>query len=107
MLDAVYSGTKVHVNSLCSMMHFLPIFILLVLTLDVDAWPTSPQKTCIVKASGTNETDDAPAIRSAFKECRHSSKIIFRPTTYYVNSVLNISGLEDVDVEIQGKLLVR
>ena len=63
--------------------------------------------TCVVKASGTNKTDDAPAIRSAFEECGRGGSIVFSPnTTYYVNSVLNISGLEDVDIDIQGKLLV-
>ncbi|KAJ4298925.1 hypothetical protein N0V90_004168 [Kalmusia sp. IMI 367209] len=62
-------------------------------------------KTCTVAASGTNKTDDAPAIRSAFLECGRGGKIVFKSTTYYVNSVLNISGLDDVDVDIQGKLL--
>lgn len=64
------------------------------------------RKTCTVKASGSNATDDAPAIRAAFKECGQHGLVIFSPTTYYVNSVLNISGLNDVDVDIQGQLLV-
>ncbi|KAF3036395.1 hypothetical protein E8E11_003947 [Didymella keratinophila] len=63
------------------------------------------RKTCAVKASGTNKTDDAPAIRAAFKECGRHGKIVFEPATYYVNSVLNITGLEDVDIDIQGELL--
>ncbi|KAF2849594.1 glycoside hydrolase family 28 protein [Plenodomus tracheiphilus IPT5] len=62
-------------------------------------------KTCIVKPSGTNKTDDAPAIRAAFKECRQHSKIVFEPTTYFINSILNISNLQDVDIDIQGQLL--
>lgn len=62
--------------------------------------------TCTVPASGTNLTDDAPAIRAAFKECKEHSKIIFSPTTYFINSKLDIRGLEDVDIDIQGELLV-
>ena len=64
------------------------------------------RKTCTVKSSGTNQTDDAPAIRTAFKECGQHSKIVFAPTTYYVNSALDIRGLEDVDIDVQGELLV-
>ena len=64
------------------------------------------QQTCVVEASGTNKTDDAPAIREAFERCGHGGKVVFKPTTYYVNSVLDISGLKDVDVDLQGKLLV-
>lgn len=70
------------------------------------ASPTQNRKTCTIKASGTNRTDDAPAIRAAFKECGHRGMIVFEPTTYYVNSVLNITDLEDVDIDIQGELLV-
>ncbi len=65
------------------------------------------RKTCTVKASGTNRTDDAPAIRTSFEECGQHGKVVFEPLTYYVNSVLNISGLEDVDIDIQGELLVH
>lgn len=64
------------------------------------------RKTCTIQASGTNKTDDAPAIRAAFKECGRHGKIVFEPTTYYVNSVLNITDLEDVDIDVQGELLV-
>ena len=70
------------------------------------ASPTQGRKTCTIKASGTNQTDDAPAIRAAFKECGRHGKIVFEPTTYHVNSVLNIVDLEDVDVDVQGQLLV-
>ncbi|KAL4925422.1 pectin lyase fold/virulence factor [Aspergillus undulatus] len=65
----------------------------------------SPQKTCIVPASGTNETDDAPAIISAFKRCGRGGRVVFEPTTYYVNSVMNTSWLDDVDIELHGNLL--
>ncbi len=67
---------------------------------------TQGRKTCTVKASGTNQTDDVPAIRAAFKQCGRHGKIVFQPTTYYVNSILNITDLEDVDIDVQGELLV-
>jgi hypothetical protein len=63
-------------------------------------------KLCRVPASGTNVTDDAPAIRSAFAKCNHGGKVVFNAPTYYVNSVLNITGLDNIDVDVQGKLLV-
>ncbi|KAJ4313689.1 hypothetical protein N0V94_006806 [Neodidymelliopsis sp. IMI 364377] len=63
------------------------------------------RKTCVVKGGGTSATDDAPAIKAAFKECGQHGSVVFGPTTYYVNSVLNITGLEDVDVDVQGQLL--
>ncbi|KAJ9131237.1 Exo-rhamnogalacturonase b [Pleurostoma richardsiae] len=62
-------------------------------------------RTCTVEASGSNATDDAPAILKAFHECGRGGRVVFKPTTYYINSVLNISWLEDVDIDIQGTLL--
>ena len=76
------------------------------LALQADANPTQTRTKCTIKASGTNKTDDAPAIRAAFKKCGRHGKIVFSPTTYYVNSVLNLTDLEDVDIDIQGELLV-
>lgn len=64
------------------------------------------RKTCVVEASGTNSTDDAPAIVKAFDECKTHGKVVFQPTTYYVNSAMNISGLYDVEVDWRGTLLV-
>lgn len=81
----------------------LPIVLL---ALQGGASPTQGRKTCTIKTSGTNKTDDAPAIKAAFKECGRHGKVVFEPTTYYVNSVLNITDLEDVDIDIQGQLLV-
>lgn len=64
------------------------------------------RKTCVVPASGSNTTNDAPAILTAFKQCGRGGRVVFKPTTYYLNSVLNITWLEDVDIDIQGELLV-
>jgi hypothetical protein len=64
------------------------------------------QKSCTIKASGSNATDDAPEILKAFRKCGRNGKVIFEPTTYYVNSIMNVSWLENVDVDLYGTLLV-
>lgn len=64
------------------------------------------RNVCQVEASGTNATDDTPAILEAFEQCGKHGKIVFEDTTYYVNSVMNVTGLEDVDIDIHGTLLV-
>ncbi|KAI9172674.1 LOW QUALITY PROTEIN: exo-rhamnogalacturonase B [Paramyrothecium foliicola] len=69
------------------------------------AWNHDKRKTCVVKPSGTNTTDDAPAILRAFKKCGRKGRVVFKPTTYYVNSVLNITGLNDVEIDLYGRLL--
>lgn len=64
------------------------------------------RKSCTVKSGGTNATDDAPAILKAFRKCGRKGRVVFEPTTYYVNSVMDINWLEDVDIDIYGTLLV-
>jgi hypothetical protein len=64
------------------------------------------QNSCVIKSGGTNVTDDAPAILKAFRKCGQNGKIVFEPTTYYINSVMNISWLDNVDIDIRGTLLV-
>jgi hypothetical protein len=64
------------------------------------------RKICIIKGGGSNKTDDAPAILKAFEECGRNGRVVFEPATYYVNSVMNISWLEDIDIDIHGTLLV-
>lgn len=64
-------------------------------------------KICVVPASGTNATDDAPEILAAFRECGQGGTISFPPdTTYFVNSVMNVTWLENAVIDIQGTLLV-
>lgn len=61
---------------------------------------------CIVPASGTNATDDAPAIVQAFADCGQCGTITFSPdTTYYVNTVMNVTA-QDAVIDIQGTLVV-
>lgn len=61
---------------------------------------------CVVPASGTNATDDAPAIVQAFEDCGEGGTITFSPdTTYYVNTVMNVTA-QDATIDIQGTLVV-
>lgn len=61
---------------------------------------------CVVPASGTNATDDAPAIVQAFEDCGQGGTITFSPgTTYYVNTVMNVTA-QDAIIDIQGTLVV-
>ncbi|POS77594.1 polygalacturonase [Diaporthe helianthi] len=62
-------------------------------------------KTCTVKAGGSNATDDAPAIIEAFRECSQDATVIFEPTTYHINSVMNVTWLQNVKIDLQGTLL--
>lgn len=71
-------------------------------------------KTCIVHP-GPNGTDSAPAIIRAFEECGHNDddssssssrgKVVFLNETYVVQSVMNTTGLRNVDVDLRGTLL--
>ncbi|KAI2465773.1 galacturan 1,4-alpha-galacturonidase B [Annulohypoxylon bovei var. microspora] len=63
------------------------------------------RETCVVESRGTNTTDDAPAIIDAFEKCGRGGRVIFLPTTYYISSVMNITWLDDVEVDIYGTLL--
>ncbi|OQE90328.1 hypothetical protein PENNAL_c0012G08201 [Penicillium nalgiovense] len=63
------------------------------------------QSSCVIKSGGTNVTDDSPAILKAFRDCGQNGRIVFEPTTYYVNSAMNISCLDNVDINIRGTLL--
>lgn len=64
-------------------------------------------KTCRVQAGGSNATDDAPAIIEAFRECGQDATVVFEPTTYHINSVMNVTWLQNVKIDLQGTLSVR
>jgi hypothetical protein len=85
----------------------IPIFIALLVVLLNPVVAKVPRKCCRVSSGGSNLTDDTPSILKAFKKCGRNGRVIFAPTTYYINSIMNISWLEDVDIDIYGKLLVE
>jgi len=61
-------------------------------------------KTCIVQAANDPTVDDAPAIQKAFSDCKENARIVFEDTTYNIFTVMNTTGLRNVDVEVQGTL---
>lgn len=63
-------------------------------------------KTCIVPAAGNSSIDDTPAVLQAFSDCGHGGRILLQNTTYHINSVMNTTGLEDVEIDLRGTLLV-
>jgi hypothetical protein len=65
-----------------------------------------PGKTCVVNPGGNSSVDDAPAIIDAFSKCGHDGKVVFLNQTYHVNSVMNTTGLQNCQVDLQGTLLV-
>lgn len=85
-----------------SKMHlFLFAPLLLAIQVSCNQW------TCTVTPSNSSSVDDAPAIIAAFAECNlHKGKVILTNTTYYINSVMNITGLKSVDVDIFGTMVV-
>lgn len=88
-------------------MHWLKVLLPFMLFGAGEAFSWSgKRKTCVVKPSGTNTTDDGPAIIEAFEKCGKEGRVIFKPTTYYINSVLNVTWLDDVEIDVWGTLLV-
>jgi hypothetical protein len=64
----------------------------------------NPKKTCTIKPS-LNGADDTPAILQAFQNCNKNARIVFVNETYHVNTVMNTTGLENVDIDLFGTLL--
>ena len=70
------------------------------------AGASKARSVCVVNPTPSNATDAAPAIIKAFKECSRHGRVVFKPAEYYVNSVMEVQGLEDVEIDIQGTLVV-
>ncbi len=98
-------------------LHIMPSYNLLFSCLLFLGWVAAPslasglsnaghRKICTVKPGGSNLTDDAPAILKAFRKCGHGGTINFLKKTYYINSVMNTTGLHDCEVNLPGTLLV-
>jgi len=74
-------------------------------TLEV-APPPPLVRTCTIQPSGNASIDDAPAIVAAFQKCRKNGLVVFLNETYHINTVMNTTGLENVEVDLKGTLLV-
>lgn len=62
--------------------------------------------TCTVTPSLNSSIDDAPAIVAAFKACGQGGTVAFQNHTYFVHSVMNTTGLKNVNIDLKGTLLV-
>ncbi|KAJ7193822.1 pectin lyase-like protein, partial [Mycena pura] len=62
------------------------------------------QQTCTVHPS-RNFTDDSPAIVDAFSLCGQGGRIEFLNETYWIEKVMNTTGLNDVVIDLRGTLL--
>jgi len=62
------------------------------------------ENTCTVHPSG-NLTDDSPAIIDAFSLCGQGGTIEFLNETYWIEKVMNTTGLNDVNINLRGTLL--
>ncbi|KAG6896124.1 hypothetical protein C0993_008740 [Termitomyces sp. T159_Od127] len=65
----------------------------------------SDVKVCRVNPSGDGVSNDAPAIRKAFEECKKDGHIIFDNATFHVESVLQTTGLSNVVIDLKSTLL--
>ena len=65
-------------------------------------------KVCVIEPSG--KSDSAPAIIHALNECGRNGPhergvVIFKNETYHILSVMNTTGLSNLDIEHHGTLL--
>lgn len=63
-------------------------------------------QSCTVYPNG-NKTDDSPSILGAFRSCGLNGKISFINETYWIERVMNTTGLKNVEIDLKGTLLVR
>jgi polygalacturonase len=61
-------------------------------------------KTCVVSKSSS---DDATTIAKAFSDCKNGGTVSFpKGNTYYLKSMLKISGLKNVNVDFAGQIVL-
>ncbi|KAF9063694.1 pectin lyase fold/virulence factor [Rhodocollybia butyracea] len=88
-----------------SLLQFAALSILVRHTVAHDA-----HKNVCVVAAEPNGTDSAPAIIDAFRRCGHNpshnrGKVVFTNDTYDIKTVMNTTGLSNVDIDFRGTLL--
>ncbi|TGO61487.1 hypothetical protein BCON_0027g00260 [Botryotinia convoluta] len=87
-------------------LHYLAILAVSFFVSSTNGNPSAliPRATCTVQPS-LNDTDDAPAILSAFKTCGKDGTVVFLNHTYTINSIMNTTGLSNCNIDIYGTLL--
>ena len=62
-------------------------------------------KECYLTPIGGG-ADDGPSILQAFKDCAENSRITFSNNTFNIGIVMDTRGLKNVEIDLQGTLLV-
>lgn len=85
----------------------VPLLSLWLLRVRAQTFVTETYKVCVVEPC--QDGDSAPAIEEAFNVCGRNptgrGKVVFLNETYNVQSVMNTTYLENVDVDLRGTLL--
>ncbi|GIC92916.1 putative extracellular exo-polygalacturonase [Aspergillus udagawae] len=64
-----------------------------------------PRAVCTPTAGGSSSIDDVPAITKAISSCGKGGTIVFPAgSTYYLNSVLDLAGCSNCDIQVEGLL---
>ncbi|RAH52084.1 exopolygalacturonase B [Aspergillus piperis CBS 112811] len=84
---------------------FLASLIIPSIALSDQARNGGARTKCEVKPGGSSEIDDVPAILNALTTCGSGGRVTFTNHTYYINSVMNTTWLDDVEIDLQGTLL--
>jgi len=97
-----------------SLLTVLSAFLLLAIIVEADDCPEDQngnhghekRKVCTVKAN-KDGSDDAPEVIRAFQDCGKNGRVEFLNETYHIESIMNTTGLDDVEIDLKGTLLVR
>ncbi|CDS12141.1 hypothetical protein LRAMOSA04336 [Lichtheimia ramosa] len=75
---------------------------LMVAASSVLAYPSSHQRTCMIPPARGDASDN---IINTFKKCNKNSRVVFNKNhDYYVEKPMNITGLDNVHISIQGNV---
>lgn len=86
------------------MVQFLSFGLSLIASLALASTVQAASKTCTVAKSSS---DDAVTIAQAFKDCQNGGTVNFpKGNTYYLKSMVAITGLKGVTVNFQGQIVL-
>jgi galacturan 1,4-alpha-galacturonidase len=83
------------------LLKLLAVFLLFSTLVKSDSCPGEHRKVCTVRPS-QDGSNDAPAILHAFKDCGKNGRVEFLNETYHIESIMNITGLKDVEIDLKG-----
>lgn len=84
------------------------IGLLLAAVLTAQAFVVNEGTTCTVYPESLTHmgmpVDDTPSILQAFELCGTNGSVILTNHTFYINQVMNTTGLKNCDVELHGEM---